>query len=491
LSSLQAVLCAGVLLLATAAPARTLRHVVVVGVNTSMDAGTPALSFADDDAVRYAEVLAPQAASLQLLTVLDPELQRAFPDLAARAVAPTRKALSAALSTTFAQIEADRRAGDDADFIFVFAGHGGVSQQGEGYVSLADARLTRTEMFAEVVGPSPARFNHIVVDACSAYLLLHRGSASAAVRGFLQSADLERHANTGALLATSRDQATHEWSRLRGGVFSHQLLSALAGAADVDNNSELTYAEVGAFVDAANAGVRDQRARVDVSVSPPRALLTRPLWQLSDDVASLATHHVNFTVPQSTTGRVSVLDARGDVRVDLNKSNEQRLDLRLAGAAPFIVRLDGVEQTLVRDERGWQLVRSCDALDSRGSLDEALQRGLYAVPFGRGYVAGYASQLERLASTSSTASTSTPFPVVSTAIVSGAAVFGVGAVVSGAYAVHEFAALNDGAGNLTAFAAQDIANRINIATAVSIGLLAASGVATAAAVWSWPNGEAP
>ena len=82
---------------ASSSLAVTQRHVIVVGVNTSVDAGTPPLSFADDDAARYAQVLGPQAASLQLLTVLDPELQRAFPALAAEARAPTEQALRAAL----------------------------------------------------------------------------------------------------------------------------------------------------------------------------------------------------------------------------------------------------------------------------------------------------------------------------------------------------------------------------------------------------------
>jgi hypothetical protein len=391
--------CAVSLLWATSSMAATQRHVIVVGVNTSVDAGTPALSFADDDAARYAQVLRPQAASLQLLTVLDPELQRAFPALAAEAQAPTEQALRAALSTAFANIEADRRRrGDDADFVFVFAGHGGVSAQGEGYVSLLDARLTRAEVFASIVGASPARFNHIIVDACSAYLLLHRGSASAAVRGLLETANLERHANTGALLATSRDQATHEWSRIRGGVFSHQVLSALAGAADVDGDDQLTYAEVGAFVEAANAGVLDQRARVDVAVSPPRALLQRPLWQLPPR------NNSTFVLEAQLSGRVTIFDGRGDIRLDLHKSAEQALAVRLFGPTPFVALLAGREYSLEHDEErvGFRLgAGASESVAARGSLDEALARGLYTVPFGRGYVAGYTAQLQRQAQTTS------------------------------------------------------------------------------------------
>src|ERR1041384_4480010 len=130
------------LALAVAVAAPVHRHVVVVGVNTSVDPTIAPLSYADDDAARDAETFA-GSGSLRVLSVLDAETQRVFPDVAATAHAPTRAEFDAAISGAFADIKADT---SEADFVLVVVGHGGVDDGGEGYVSLLDAKLTRTSL---------------------------------------------------------------------------------------------------------------------------------------------------------------------------------------------------------------------------------------------------------------------------------------------------------------------------------------------------------
>jgi len=228
----------------------------VVGHNASLEPGLPPLHYADDDAARYWELLRALGATAELFSVLDPDSQARFPEAKAAARPPTREQV---LGGVRRMHEALRRSGrTDATFWFVFSGHGGVGRNYEGYLHLLDGRLTRGELFREVVAPSPAAFNHLILDACEAYfVVVSRGEGQAipdyraAVRAYLQQEELTRYPNTGVVLASARDLETHEWSAYEAGVFSHELLSALTGAADLDGDGRVGYAEVRAFLTAA------------------------------------------------------------------------------------------------------------------------------------------------------------------------------------------------------------------------------------------------
>ncbi len=54
------------------------------------------------------------------------------------------------------------------------------------------------------------------------------------------------------VIATARDQQTHEWDAYAGGVFTHQVISGLRGAADVNRDGRVEYSEVHAFLTSAN-----------------------------------------------------------------------------------------------------------------------------------------------------------------------------------------------------------------------------------------------
>jgi hypothetical protein len=372
-------------------------HVVVVGVNDSLDQGVEPLSFADDDAARYAETLGRAAASLSVLTVLDAESQPLHPSVAMDARAPTSGELDRTLREVFSAIEQDRAEGKDADLVFVYVGHGAVGDDGEGYVNLLDEKLTRTALFERVIAKSPARFNHVIVDACSAYHLLNRGKKGAgalAAQRLLQRTSLKGYPNTGVLLSTSSDVETHEWTRIRGGVFSHEVLSALSGAADVDGDSALLYQEVGAFIEAANAGVQDRRARIDFFIQPPKLFLDRPLVHTGDKGPRIA-------LGKRDEGHFIVEDARGVVLAEVNKNPEQPLTLALVGEGPWrISRGDDAWMTRKSQTGRVRLaslrpVKDGSGLVARSAVSDALERGLFRQPFGRSYVSGYAARLRR------------------------------------------------------------------------------------------------
>jgi len=378
-----------------AAPAAVVkRHVLVIGVNRSVDENVPALDYADDDAARYAETLQPGAASLHLLAVLDADTQQRFPKLAREALPPTRASLEQVAAAIFASMQIEKQQGLSPELIFVYTGHGAVDGAGEGYVSLLDGRLTRGDLFGVVITPSPARFNHIIVDACSAYHLLNRGpEAVQAVRALLEAETLAAHPNTGALLATSRDRATHEWARIGGGVFSNEILSALNGAADVDGDGQVRYDEIGAFIEAANQGVADRRARIDLFLQPPALELDHALWA---DPQHAAPHLV---LDADEAGHFAVVDARGVPVAEVYKNREQALAINLQGHPPFAVSRGDEHWTTGAAIEGdlalAALQTDTEQVVARSAISDALERGLYQVPFGRSYVRGYEARLRR------------------------------------------------------------------------------------------------
>ncbi len=382
------------LALAVAAPAPLRSYAVVVGNNRGLDPANAPLRYADDDAVRYAELLAPGVAGLRLLTVLDRDTQAQHPDLALQAVPPTRAALLQALSEIDRALAEDAAQGRRTQLFFVFVGHGGIGPGGEGYVSLLDSRFTRADLFREVVARSPATFNHLVVDACDSYYLVSsRGSGAAdergpdrseALRRYLSDEELDAHPNTGAIVSTSGDRESHEWSVYQGGIFTHALVSALLGAGDVNGDGIVDYSEVAAFLQAASAAVADPAARLEVFVRPPSQALSIPLWRLAffPRFARLGPDAEGpFHLEAPDGSRAADFDKPRGSTLVLGLS-ERRGRYRLAQADR---EADLPEGPLVADPGQWR-----DApVAARADLAGPLERGLFRVPFGAPFYEGF------------------------------------------------------------------------------------------------------
>jgi hypothetical protein len=385
------------LLLALAAPARAQtprRFAVVVGANDPGQAALPALSYADDDAVRNAELLLAQGAEVRLLSDLDAETSRLYPWAVARAQRPTRAGVLGAARALFAHMTQAKQRGESVDFFFVYSGHGGVADSGQGQLLLADGALTRTDLYEQLLAPSPADFNHVIVDACHAYEFVSgRGSdadldrrLAERARRYLDAQSLDRFPNTGVIVATSASARTHEWSEYQGGVFSHEVRSALLGAADLDGDGRITYREAGAFVAAANERVTHTKARLDVYVHPPRRAPSRPLAVWSGGPS--------LSIERPVAGHLWLEDERG-VRIgEAHKSTEQPLTLALIPRERYYLTLGADEYTFTAP--GQATVRFADltrnagpSLRARGSIDDAFRRGLFAVPFGHASVEAY------------------------------------------------------------------------------------------------------
>lgn len=381
-------------------PPERVSYALIIANNASLDPKQASLRYADDDGARYYELFAPQSHDTVLLSVLDAETQARHPGLAARTQPPTRAAVKEALARLSKEMTEDRAAGKQPVLYFIFTGHGQRGPAGEGTVSLLDGPFTRTDLYSQVITPSPASFIHLIVDACDSYFFVNaRGTLpvgpaqKAAVTAHLASRELDRFPQVGVVLSTSSAQESHEWSAISAGVFSHQVRSALAGAADVNGDGRVEYSELTAFIAAASQGVEDVRGRLDIFARPPALDRSSPLSDLS--------RHNGLgymLVPEGLGGRMWVEDTRGVRVADFNKERERPLVLALPPERSYYLRTAGREVRLTVPRAGalvdvGSLTWSTSAVASRGSVEEAFRDKLFSVAFGPRFYSGYVASL--------------------------------------------------------------------------------------------------
>ncbi|HEY3444713.1 MAG TPA: caspase family protein [Myxococcales bacterium] len=401
--------CLLVALGATPARAAVKTYALVIGVNTSVDPGVASLKYADDDAAKYARLFDRIADSTTLLTVFDADSRLVYKDLADRALVPDRATLNKALTDLRVAAVKEHAAGNQIVVYFAYVGHGARDKSGEGYVNLTDQKFLRTDLRKLVVDQPnnpAARFDtlHVIVDACSAYFVVHdRGGGPgltpatedySARMGELFGAGTspEKTPTVGFLLATTGDVKVHEWSAWRGGVFSHLVRSGLSGAADVDLDGKVTYAELGAFIAAASGNIRDPRARVDVTVSPPPAKADAPL----SDRNRFQPRQLVFLEPQ-VGGHFEIETEDGERVIDLNKPRGLASVFAVWGAGKYYLtgtdgetKLDFSKKTLVASSAmNFGERRRAD----RGAIDEEYRRALFSRPFDYSFYRAYCSLL--------------------------------------------------------------------------------------------------
>ncbi len=372
------------------------RFAVIVAENEPFGSNLQPLRFADDDGLRYAELLRGMGAQVELLTVLDAETQRQSPGAARNTRPPTRAELVSAMQRINAGIDQAKASGQSVDFYFVFAGHGEAGAAGEGRMHLRDGTLSRAELLETVVAASHADFNHLLIDACHAQaLVFNRGGPDDGYRpedyretiaDYLDQQDLRRYPNTGAILASTAGRETHEWEVFGSGVFSHEVRSALTGIADANGDGVVEYSELAAYVHAANDAIPDAESRPQFVVQPPASDRNRPLMTYTDGPRSF------LRVPKGFMGRAWLEDAGGNRYADFNGSGEAPIVLALADAPYYYLRREQDEARIdpprpgVIDE-GNLSWRRRDA--TRGPINDAFQRHLYGQSFGPAFYAGF------------------------------------------------------------------------------------------------------
>ena len=382
---------------ATATAAPVARFAVVLGHNQKEGgSGAAGLRYADDDAVATHRLLLQAGVHSVLLTSLDADSRRLHAGLKPHGP-PSWAALSQALEGLARRVRAATARGKRTEFLLFYSGHGDVAR-GEGYVLLADRRLTRTMLHRQVLARIPAARKHVVVDACKSFFLAFaRGPGG---RRATYSGSFAGRAgpspDTGFVLSTSTGRDSHEWERFGAGVFSHEVRSALRGAADADGDGRITYAELGAFLRTANGAIPNPRYRPDFLVLPPG----HPQGDLSRVVLAwgLPARARALQLDRARVGHVYIEDAAGQRLLDAHPSPGQKVAVQLPARRPlFVRRQDGSAEYLLSTAAGERLsgLRPAPVQVARkGALHLALEQ-LFATPFGSAAVLDFRRWYQR------------------------------------------------------------------------------------------------
>jgi len=396
-------LAAGLLCAAQVAHAERLTYTIAIGNNAPpvAEKQLAALRYADDDAIRYMELFGRLPGRSWLLTALDSHSGRRHPEWLKKAQTPTLAKLREIVATIAAQASRDKARGAEPVVVLTFSGHGAVTEQGEYYLSLTDAPLTRTVLYDQILEPLKDMEVHLVIDSCHAGGVV--GVRGAFARELdakpvkLQQADkdallsrysLARFPNVGVLVATTQGQEAHEWSRIEAGVFTYEVSSALLGAADVNGDLRVEYGEVAAFVAAANQAIPNPDAVPELLARAPanKGPVLLDLTQLERTLvltgrpAQLGKFYVELSDGQRWLEAHLPADGRMALVLPLQAGSFIRTDdseAEIPTTASRVVRLDSLKFTPL-------------SVASRGSIERALRDKLFWEPFGVAYYQRFA-----------------------------------------------------------------------------------------------------
>lgn len=418
------------------------RFAVIVGVNTPISEGVSELAFADDDAVLTERLLRGAGIDTALFVHLDDDSKTLFAKAPIRAE-PKRAAVLGAFDRAFEGLARAKAEGRPTELYFFYSGHGDV-EDGEGFVALADGRLSRTDLFEQILARSPADKNHVVIDACRSYFLVFpKGPGGRRAPHSLDVMSPDQFPNTGFVLSTSSDRDSHEWSRFRAGVFSHEVRSALYGGADIDRDGTISYAELGAFITVANGAIPNPRFRPDAIVRAPK---------VDDDARASAmfawpaSDRVRVDVPpEASLGHVYLEDAVGVRLADAHPSDGETLRLYAPASRPLFLRGVRVRREYAIEGESPLVLAMNDAQDATVSEKGAVHlafRELFGKPVTAADVDAFAAQ-QRIEVTVPRADDAWTVRSVAPWVAGGSAVAGVGLWL-GAAAVRS--AAEDGTG---------------------------------------------
>jgi hypothetical protein len=384
-----AVLATTLLLGTLASAAPPVRRALVIAHNTSDDPSLSPLRYADDDGVLWTETLRRLGVETTLLVDADEETRQTDAGVLDGARPPTLEEVSRAVTALREAVQADRARGRQTDVLLVYVGHGNTDTLGRAYFTLQGGRLDRSAFYTRLVDPLGADFVHVVVDACRASGVVgRRGKPDvevlAELRGVLEREQLATRPHVGATFAESDSGETHEWSRLRAGVFSHVVRSGLMGGADVNGDGAVEYSELAAFVTASLQEVKAIPVRLSVHAYAPSREPRRPLVDSAPGGPSLL-------LPAGLEhARISVEDEGGRRLADVRRAGGQTVSLRLPVRDSYWVRTPTAEARITLAQLGNGLPRlNPRELLERGPAEDALRRGLFAVPFDRSFYEQY------------------------------------------------------------------------------------------------------
>jgi hypothetical protein len=380
----------------TAASGQRAIFAIVIGSNVSVDAELPPLKYADDDAARYVDLFRLLGARTYLLTRPDANTARLHAQATAEAQPPRAAELDLALAHVAADVAQARARHVESVFYFLYAGHGSV-RNGEGYLTLEDARLSGKDLATKVVAKVGADYFHFIIDACDSYLVAYPRGPGGARRPAEPLRDvhgLGDDPRVGLLLSSSSHRESHEWDGFQAGVFSHEVRSGLYGAADADGDGLVSYREISAFVARANAAIPNERFRPQVHARAPK-----------DTTALLAIgHRLNrrIDIDGQHSGHYVIEDSRGVRLAETNTAPGTAVRLIRPGPSgrEYLRRLDDDTEFVLPPDR--EIVAVADLSPeqprarARGAAHDAFDL-VFTLPFDEKAVTSYEPQEPRAA----------------------------------------------------------------------------------------------
>jgi hypothetical protein len=236
---------------------------------------------------------------------------------------------------------------------------------------------------------------HLLIDACYAEDVVRPRDGRAKVVDvdnqellrLTRASTLVGFPNVGAVLASATERQTHEWDLYRQGVFTHQVLSGLRGAADVNGDDRLEYSELAAFLASINRQVDDPRAQMQFVVHPPEGDRHAPIVDLASATG------IRLRGVPAIARHLYVEDRSGSRLVELRAEPKYAFSLLLPADESLYLVSD--DQSFEFSGRAGEVVSLSKVLGERppfsrrGALGSALKRGLFITPFGPGYYRGY------------------------------------------------------------------------------------------------------
>jgi hypothetical protein len=330
------------------------RFGLVMGANSGGD-GSVRLRYAASDARAFASLLTELGGvrDSDLVLLLDPTLS------AFRGAAERVRAAAASASSW----------GQRCEFVLYYSGH----SDEEGLL-LGKEKLNYSDL-RSAIERVPAAVRVAILDSCSSGSMTRvKGGSPRPAFLFDASSDMEGHAY---ITSSSEAEAAQESDRIGGSFFTHYLVSALRGAADVRGEGRVTINEAYAYA------FRETLASTENTQYGPQ----HPAYEInltgSGDLVltDLRSSKAGLVLTEALSGALYVRDAKGKLAVELDKSEGDRMEIGLPPGKYSVSMIKGdsryMADVLVADGGRTSLAES----DFRPVAAEAASaRGVAVVP---------------------------------------------------------------------------------------------------------------
>jgi hypothetical protein len=298
--------------------APTRRLALVMGANSGGE-GSVRLRYAVSDARSFASLLT--------------ELGGVRPEDLILLTDPGLAAFRGAAERVRAQAASANASGQRCELMVYYSGH----SDEEGLL-LGKEKLGYSDLRA-AIERVPAAVRVAILDSCSSGSLTRaKGGVPRPAFLFDASSDMEGHAY---ITSSSEAEAAQESDRIGGSFFTHYLVSALRGAADVRGEGKVTLNEAYAY-----AFCETLASTENTQFGPQHPAYEISLTGSGDLVfTDLRSSRAGLSFSEGLSGSIFVRDAKGKLAVELDKAAGDRMEVGLPPGKYSVSMIDGASRS--------------------------------------------------------------------------------------------------------------------------------------------------